>query len=195
MIDRGTLNAEVKAGRESGRNQSNFLQGALFMKATITVLFVLLTLVSTSSAKELPAAPSAVMSGAGAPIELAPAGFVASKPQFKAPETKIVDLKFTSLAVISTGSTFADSYTTLFARQNWLAGKQGVCNVEVQSAYLYGTHPTVGRAYAVASAKSVGSILAAYYLRKHHNRFWSAPLIANTVISLQGTTQNMRACN
>ena len=106
-----------------------------------------------------------------------------------------MDAKFISLAVISTGSTFADSYTTLFARQNWLAHKQGVCNVEVQSPYLYGTHPTVGRAYAVASAKSAGSVLAAYYLRKHHNRFWSAPLVVNSIMSLEGVTQNMIACN
>jgi hypothetical protein len=104
-------------------------------------------------------------------------------------------VKFLSLAVISTGSTFADSYTTLFARQNWLAGKQGVCNVEIQSAYLYGTHPTVARAYAVASAKSAASIFAAYYLRKHHSKLWSIALIGNSAISLEGVTQNMKACN
>jgi hypothetical protein len=97
--------------------------------------------------------------------------------------------------LISTGSTFADSYTTLFARENWLAGKKGVCNVEVQSAYLYGTHPTVGRTYAVASAKSATSVLAAYYLRKHHSKFWSLPLVANSIISLQGVGQNMATCN
>jgi hypothetical protein len=97
--------------------------------------------------------------------------------------------------VISTGSTFADSYTTLFAQQNWLGGKKGVCNVEVQSAYLYGTHPTMGRAYAVASIKSATSLVAAYYMRKHHSRFWSLPLIGNSAISLQGVTQNMMACN
>ena len=67
--------------------------------------------------------------------------------------------------------------------------------MEVQSAYLYGTHPTVGRAYAVASAKSAASIFAAYYLRKHHSRFWSAPLVTNSILSLQGVTQNMMACN
>jgi hypothetical protein len=67
--------------------------------------------------------------------------------------------------------------------------------MEVQSAYLYGTHPTVARAYAVASAKSASSILAAYYLRKHHNKFWSAPLVVNSILSLQGVTQNMMSCN
>ena len=97
--------------------------------------------------------------------------------------------------MISTGSTFADSYTTLFARDNFLAGKTNVCNMETQSAYLYGTHPTVGRAYAVASIKSASSLFAAYYMRKHHNKFWSLPLVANSVIGLQGVTQNMRACN
>jgi hypothetical protein len=113
----------------------------------------------------------------------------------KVQEAHRFDKKFVSLALISSGSTFADSYTTLFARENWLAHKQGVCNIEVQSAYLYGTHPTVGRAYAVASAKTAGSIFAAYYLRKHHSRFWSAPLVANSLISLEGVTQNMIACN
>jgi len=67
--------------------------------------------------------------------------------------------------------------------------------MEVQSAYLYGTHPTVARAYAVASAKSAGSIFAAYYMRKHHSRFWSFPLVANSLVSLQGVTQNMIECN
>ena len=110
-------------------------------------------------------------------------------------EKSPIDSKFISLAIVSSGSAFADSYTTLFARENWLAGKKGVCNMEVQSAYLYGTHPTVGRTYAVASAKSVGAVLAAYYLRKHHSRFWSLPLIGNSVTSLQGVTQNMMSCN
>ena len=83
----------------------------------------------------------------------------------------------------------------MFARQNWLGGKKGVCNMEVQSAYLYGTHPTAGRAYSVAAAKSAGAIVAAYYLRKRHSRLWSLPLIANSVTSLQGVTQNMLSCN
>src|SRR5579872_3503656 len=100
-----------------------------------------------------------------------------------------------SASVISTGTTFADSYTTLFARENWLAHKQGVCNAEVESAYLYGTHPTVARTYAVASVKSAGAIFAAYYFRKHHSKLWSLPLIANSVIGAQGVAQNMVNCN
>jgi hypothetical protein len=143
------------------------------------------------AAKELPEAPSAVMAADAFFIE-AP---MPAAPAPKLAETKVIDGKFLSLAVISTGSTFADSYTTLFAQQNWLAGKKGVCNVEVQSAYLYGTHPTMGRAYAVASIKSATSLVAAYYMRKHHSRFWSLPLIGNSAISLQGVTQNMMACN
>jgi hypothetical protein len=47
----------------------------------------------------------------------------------------------------------------------------------------------------VASAKSAGSALAAYYMRKHHSRFWSAPLVVNSLMSLEGVTQNMIACN
>jgi hypothetical protein len=163
------------------------------MKKALSCLYVLLVLSATSMAKELPDAPSAVVAASPAIETVAP---IAPKATVKiAPETKIVDNKFIALAVISTGSTFADSYTTLFARENWLAGKTNVCNAEVQSAYLYGTHPTVARAYAVASVKSVGSVAASYYLRKHHNKFWSLPLIANSIVGLQGTTQNMMACN
>jgi hypothetical protein len=145
------------------------------------------------NAKELPDAPSATAATAEAD------GFVeeaaASRPTLNVSEKKPIDVTFVSLALISTASTFSDSYTTLFARENWLAGKKGVCNEEVESAYLYGTHPTVSRAYAVASAKSATSIFAAYYLRKHHSKFWSLPLVANSVISLQGVTQNMIECN
>ena len=163
------------------------------MKKALSCLYVLLVLAGTSLAADLPEAPSSVMA-ANPAIEVSAA--VAPKAFAKTRvESKIVDKRFISLAVISTGSTFADSYTTLFARENWLAGKKGVCNAEVQSAYLYGTHPTVGRAYAVASVKSVSSIAASYYLRKHHSKLWSLPLVANSLLSLQGTTQNMVMCN
>ena len=164
------------------------------MRSLLCAAFGVLALVATSRAAELPEAPSSSMRSSAVMIE-AVAPVQAPKIAPASPETKAIDTKFISLAIISTGSTFADSYTTLFARQNWLAGKKGVCNVEAQSAYLYGTHPTVGRAYAVASAKSVVSAFAAYYLRKHHNRFWSLPLVANSIISLQGVGQNMAACN
>lgn len=152
-----------------------------------------LALAGVARAAELPEAPSSAMRPA-AMVEAAPVAPVAT-PGLRLAEVHPLDKKFVSLALISTSSTFADSYTTLFARENWLARKPGVCNVEVQSPYLYGTHPTVARAYAVASVKSVGSIAAAYYLRKHHSRLWALPLIANSAISLQGVTQNMVACN
>ncbi len=166
------------------------------MKSIFRTTIAVLTLAGICAAKELPTAPSAVLNAEsnanGAFVEST--GFISTTPSLA--ETKVIDNKFLALAVISTGSAFADSYTTLFARQNWLAGKKGVCNVEVQSAYLYGTHPTVGRAYAVASAKSAAAVFAAYYLRKHHhNKLWSLPLIVNSVTSLQGTTQNMMTCN
>ena len=64
-----------------------------------------------NSAKEFPDAPSsagAVKSSAVSAPELV----TAPRP----PETRVVDTKFFSLAIISTSSTFADSYTTLFAR-------------------------------------------------------------------------------
>ena len=152
-------------------------------------------MVAISKAAELPEAPSSVIRMSNAAIIEATVPVQGSRIAVASAEVKIIDKTFVSLALISTGSTFGDSYTTLFARQNWLAGKKGACNVEVQSAYLYGTHPTVGRAYAVASVKSVGSVFAAYYLRKHHSKFWSLPLVTNSVISLQGVGQNMAACN
>ena len=162
------------------------------LKSTLFAAFAVSALASVAAAAELPEAPSSAFREAMPAVSVsspAPASFP------KMVEVKPVDKKFVALAIISTGSTFADSYTTLFARQNWMAGKAGVCNAEVSSAYLYGTHPTVARTYAVASVKSAGSIFASYYLRKHHNRFWSMPLIANSVASLGGVTQNMMVCN
>lgn len=161
------------------------------MKSILMSIMLLLVLTNISAAKEpLPDAPSEVLAENAVILEP-----ISSVPVPQRVQSKPIDSKFISLALISTGSTFADSYTTLFARENWLAGKKNVCNMEVESAYLYGTHPTVGRAYAVASVKSATSVFAAYYLRKHHSKFWSLPLVANSAISLQGVTQNMIACN
>lgn len=166
------------------------------MKSALYPILAVMLLTAMSAAKELPEAPSSVAMRNGMVTPLVSTSRTSTTTTLaKDGEPKVVDKKFISLAIISTGATFADSYTTLFATQNWQAGKQGVCNAEVQSAYLYGTHPTAGRAYAVASAKSVGSLLAAYYLRKHHSKLWSLPLVANSIISLQGTVQNLRACN
>ncbi len=165
------------------------------MKSVMCLTLAILTAAPFSFAKELPNAPSAVESSSSMMEPVAP---VSPATSFTAPrpaETRVFDKKFISLSIVSTGSTFADSYTTLFARDNWLAHRQGVCNMEVESAYLYGTHPTVGRAYAVASVKSAGSMAAAYFLRKHHSKLWGLPLVANSAISLQGVTQNMINCN
>lgn len=160
------------------------------MNSLLRYAVIVVVLATSCSASDLPDAPSAV---ANADVIIVEPSTPA--PAHKWTETRPIDGKFVSLALISTASTFADSYTTLFATQNWLAGKKGVCNAEVQSPYLYGTHPTAGRVYAVATAKSAGSIFAAYYLRKHHSKFWSLPLVANSILSLQGTTQNMISCN
>jgi hypothetical protein len=164
-----------------------------------TVIGVALTVAmmnAISWAKDpLPEAPAPVATASG----FIPDPPVMIKSQVPtAGEGATINKTFLGLAVVSTGSAFADSYTTLFARENWLAGKKGVCNEEVESAYLYGKHPTVARTYAVATVKSAGSILAAYYMKKHHNRlhgFWGLPLIANSLTSLQGVTQNMIVCN
>lgn len=165
------------------------------MKLLLSSLLMLLIVPRVAVAKELPDAPSTTALNEVLFVQPAqPARAVRLESRTPA-EKKTVDKTFVGLALISTGATFADSYTTLFARENWLAGKKGVCNMEVQSAYLYGTHPTVARAYAVASVKSVSSAFAAYYLRKHHSKFWSAPLVVNSIISLQGVGQNMAACN
>lgn len=106
-----------------------------------------------------------------------------------------MDKTFVSLAALSTVSTFADSYTTTWARQNWLAGRNDSCNIERQSPFLYGTHPTPARAYSVAAGKSLGSFVVAYYLRKRHRKFWSAPLAVNAMWSIEGIGQNLAVCN
>lgn len=164
------------------------------VRSALRTAFFVFVVAGIAIAAELPEAPSSSSRNEAAAFEATTPVYV-SAPAATSVEVKPIDKKFVSLALISTGSTFADSYTTLFARENWLAGKKGVCNVEVESAYLYGTHPTVGRAYAVASAKAVTSVAAAYFLRRHHSRFWSLPLVANSVISLQGVSQNMATCN
>lgn len=157
------------------------------------LVLAIITLGTMAAAKELPTAPEPMtpFSSSVAAVQTPPAAAFTTA-RF---ERHLVDRKFLGLAVVSTGVTFADSYTTLFARENWLAHKQGVCNAEVESAYLYGTHPTVARAYAVASVKSAGAIFAAYYFRKHHSKLWSLPLIANSIIGSQGVAQNMVNCN
>jgi hypothetical protein len=159
-------------------------------RSAMAVLMAVQLCAAISAAKELPDAPSSVVAVKTSAV---PATEMIRSP--RPVETRTVHAKFIGLALISTGSAFADSYTTLFARQNWLAGKKGVCNVEVESAYLYGTHPAVARSYAVASVKSAGAIAAAYYLRKRHSKLWSFPLLVNAAISLQGVTQNLVACN
>src|SRR6202171_1397811 len=168
------------------------LKGDTQMKSITCILLTVLAFSATLAAEELPDAPSRMTTSSSHFVLRAAIPVVAPKPT----ELKVIDKKFLSLVVISTGSTFADSYTTLFARENWLAGKTNVCNMESQSAYLYGTHPTVARAYAVASVKSVTTALAAYYLRKHgHNKLWTLPLLMNAATSLQGVGQNLAVCN
>src|SRR5580698_7022700 len=107
-----------------------------FLKSIVLTVGAVAALATISPAAELPAAPSSVIR-LNVAVTAAPVSVSAPR--------------------IAETSTLADSYTTLFARENWLAGKKGVCNAEVDSAYLYGTHPTVARAYAVASAKSAGA--------------------------------------
>lgn len=165
------------------------------MKSFAWLLFAILAIVQLSFAKELPNAARAVEPSSSTMEPVTPVNTATSLTTPRPVETRIFDKKFIGLALISTGSTFSDSYTTLFARENWLAHRTGVCNMEVESAYLYGVHPTVGRTYAVATVKSAGSLAAAYLLRKHHSKLWSLPLVGNSVISLQGVTQNMINCN
>src|SRR4029077_1087077 len=112
--------------------------------------------------------------------------------------TRVVDKKFLLLTALSAGGTFADSYTTTWAIQNWKntpPGQSRACNVESESPWLYGTHPTVGRAYAVAASKSIGATVAAYYLKKHHSRLWSLPMAINAGLSIQGMSHNLATCN
>lgn len=121
--------------------------------------------------------------------------FVALAQDLPEAPDRVLDKKFMALSFLSTATSFSDSYTTTWARENWLAGKTGVCNIERESTYLYGLHPTPGRAYAVAAGKSVATIAASYYLRKHHRRLWGLPMAVNAMFGMQGTVQNMIMCN
>jgi hypothetical protein len=112
--------------------------------------------------------------------------------------SKVVDKKFMAMAALSVSSTFADSYTTTWAIQNWKntpPGQSRACNSESESPWLYGTHPTAGRAYGVAVGKSVGTTVLAYYLKKHRSRFWALPMTINAGFSLQGMSHNVLTCN
>lgn len=194
MVDREKAGNE-RSNQTAGASESMAALGDV-MKLLLSSVLMLLMVPRVAVAKELPDAPSTTALNEVLFVQpTQPAQLSVPVPNPTVAEKKTVDKSFVGLALISTGATFADSYTTLFARENWLAGKKGVCNMEVQSAYLYGTHPTVAHAYAVASVKSVSSAFAAYYLRKHHSKFWSAPLVVNSIISLQGVGQNMAACN
>src|ERR1700716_4544342 len=121
------------------------------MKSITRILLTVLACSAISVAGELPDAPSKATASSSHFVIRAAIPVVAQRTT----ERKVIDKKFLSLVAISTGSTFADSYTTLFARQNWLAGKTGVCNVETQSAYLYGTHPTWARPFPLDWGKGV----------------------------------------
>lgn len=194
MMNNGRAKKQPKCSRTAASQA--LITGENLMKSISLSVLAVLLLTGMSFAKDkapLPDAPSA--SAAAEAMFVEPVVAKPSPALLPTVETRTIDSKFIALSLISTAATFSDSYTTLFARENWLAGKQGVCNMEVQSAYLYGTHPTVARAYAVASVKSSASILAAYYLRKHHSKLWALPLVANSAISLEGVTQNMKACN
>jgi len=108
-------------------------------------------------------------------------------------EAPVIDKKFLSLAIISTGSTFADSYTTLFARENWLAGKQGVCNIETESPYLWNASHVV-RAYAVHRLRVPGRRLRPT-IYAASQQIVGLPLVANSIMSMQGVGQNLANCN
>jgi hypothetical protein len=181
--------------RVNGPHATEPVQTNTFTKPILFTVLAIIALAGVSLAGELPGAPSSMVRATPTIRVASATNSAAAVSSPKIAEVNPVDKRFIGFAVISTASTFSDSYTTLFARQNWLAHKQGVCNVEVQSAYLYGTHPTVGRAYAVASVKSASAIFASYYLRKHHSRFWVMPFAANSIVSLEGVTQNMIECN
>jgi hypothetical protein len=148
------------------------------------------------SAQELPDSPTLSREATANPVLPNP---VVWPGQGAAPiqrPARILDMKFVSLAIVSTAGTFADSYTTIWAGQNWRAGKQNVCNVEAESPYLYGRHPTPGRAYVVAAGKSAGTLAASYFLRKRwHTKLWSLPLLATAVLSLDGVGRNLMVCN
>lgn len=164
------------------------------MKPVSYAVSLLLVLSSSALAQMLPDAPSSAKLDATL-FPLVAVHNPDRRPVDTPEQIRLTDRKFLTLAALSTAATFADSFTTTWARQNWLAGKQGVCNMESESAFLYGLHPTPSRAYTVAAFKSAGTIALSHYLRKHKRKWWSAPLLANTALSLQGVGRNLAMCN
>src|ERR1700722_7645505 len=87
-----------------------------FLKSIILAIGALAALATVSHAAELPAAPSSVIRLYAA-VTAGPVSV--SAPRIAEPRT--IDKKFLDMAFISSPRTFADSYTTLFARENWFA--------------------------------------------------------------------------
>jgi hypothetical protein len=167
------------------------------VKYIAIVATVLMFATVSFAAENLPDSPGSMMESSSSSIRSMAVTAALVRPTPTIEEKKVVDKKFLSLTALSTAATFADSYTTTWAIQNWQntpVGESRPCNAETQSPWLYGTHPTYARVYTVAAGKSVGSALLSYYLKKHHSRFWQLPLTINTAFSLQGMTHNVASC-
>lgn len=162
------------------------------MKTILCTALAFIIFVSPAIAGNLPDAPSSVKLGNNMIATAVPN---IKRVTVGSEKRAVVDKKFLTLAALSTASTFADSFTTLWATDNWKHGKTGVCNIERQTPWLYGTHPAPGRAYGIAALKSVGTVVSSYYMKKHRHAFWSLPLVINAGFSLQGVGQNMATCN
>ncbi|MBS1850408.1 MAG: hypothetical protein JST79_05820 [Acidobacteria bacterium] len=167
------------------------------MKLIARFAAVLVMLTAVGLAENLPDSPGSMMESSSSSVRSMAVTAAVVRPTPAITEKKVADKKFLSLTALSTAATFADSYTTTWAIQNWQntpAGESRPCNAETQSPWLYGTHPTYARVYTVAAGKSVGSALLSYYLKKRHSRFWQLPLTVNTAFSLQGMAHNVASC-
>lgn len=111
---------------------------------------------------------------------------------------RTINRQFLILSTISTSAIFADSYTTTWIGNNYRSRGPGPCTAEGGEPQLYGLHPTVRRAYAIAGAMSGGAIavsfLAKKYLPSKVKWMWPGAFLYETSISIHGFSTNLSRC-
>jgi hypothetical protein len=64
---------------------------------------------------------------------------------------------------------------------------------ETWTPWLYGKHPEPARVALTMTAEFAGSAILAHELRKHHRRWWAAPLVWTGGNHLRGAIHNTRS--
>lgn len=170
------------------------------MDGTRTFGAILMLLCSAVAISEenraIPDAPSSLMQPN--PFLQSPAPhdpFAANPPEFA---HRVIDKQFLFLSAVATAAIFADSYTTTWIGNNYRSRGHGPCTIEGGEPQLYGLHPTVRRAYAIAGVMSGGatgvSYLAKKYLPSKVKWMWPGVFLYETSISIHGFSTNLARC-